>query len=128
MAEGSVEVVRGGFERFPSPTFFELLAPDIEWQVRSDLPDAGTYRGHEEVLRLLARFAEVLDEIWFRPEEFIGVGEDTVVVPLRWGGTGKGSGIAIEERGETWVFTVQDGRVVRVQEFATREEALEAVR
>jgi ketosteroid isomerase-like protein len=38
-----------------------------------------------------------------------------------------GSGIEVEERGgETWIFTVQDGRVVRVNEFATREEALEA--
>jgi ketosteroid isomerase-like protein len=126
MSRENVEIVRTGFERFPSPTFFELLAPDIEWRVRSDLPDAGIYRGHDEVGQLLARFAEVLDEIWFRPEEFIPVGEDKVIVPLCWGGRGKGSGIEIEEQGETWTFTVQGGRVARVEEFATREEALEA--
>jgi ketosteroid isomerase-like protein len=126
MAEENVEIVRAGFERFPSPAF-DVLAPDIEWQVRPDLPDAAIYRGHEEVRQLIARFDEVLDEIWVRPEEFIQVGEDTVIVPLRWGGKGKGSGIEVEERGgETWIFTVQEGRLVRVNEFATREEALEA--
>jgi ketosteroid isomerase-like protein len=89
MAEENVEIVRVGFERFPSPSLFEVLAADIEWQVRSDLPDAAIYRGHEEVRQLLARFDEVLDEIWIRPEEFIEVGEDKVIVPLRWGGKGR---------------------------------------
>ena len=126
MSQASVEVVRAGFERFPSPTFLDVLAPNIEWEVRRDLPDAGTYRGRDEVQQLLARFDEVLDEIWFRPEEFIERGEHEVIVPLRWGGKGKGSGIEIEERGETWLFRVTDGRIVRVTEFATRDEAYEA--
>jgi ketosteroid isomerase-like protein len=78
------------------------------------------------VQQLLGRFAEVLDEIWFRPEEFIELGEHQVIVPLRWGGKGKASGIEIEERGETWLFRVTDRRIVRVTEFATRDAALKA--
>jgi ketosteroid isomerase-like protein len=120
------DVVRAGFDRFPSPELFDVLSPDIEWHVRSDLPDAGVYRGHEGVRQLLGRFEEILDEMWIRPEEFIDAGEETVIVPLRWGGTGKGSGVEVEERGETWVFNVRDEKIVRVNEYGTRAEALEA--
>jgi ketosteroid isomerase-like protein len=120
------DVVRAGFDRFPSPELFDVLSPDIEWHVRSDLPDAGIYRGHEGVRQLLGRFEEILDEMWIRPEEFIDAGEETVIVPLRWGGTGKGSGVEVEERGETWVFNVRDEKIVRVNEYGTRAEALEA--
>jgi hypothetical protein len=38
-----------------------------------------------------------MDEMWFQPDDLILAG-DQVVVPLRWGGRGKGSGIGFEER------------------------------
>jgi ketosteroid isomerase-like protein len=43
------------------------------------------------------------------------------------GGRGKGSGVPFEERSETWVFTVSGGKITRVKEFVTREQALNAV-
>jgi ketosteroid isomerase-like protein len=123
----SVEIVRTAFERFTTASLFDVLAADVEWHVRSDLTDAGTYRGHEGMRQLLKHFGEILDDLWIEPLEFIESGEATVIVPLRWGGTGKGSGIEIEERGgETWVFTVRHGKIARVDEFPTREQALEA--
>ena len=127
MSEENVEVVRSGFELFGSDEVFELLAADVVWEVRPDLPDAAVYRGRDGVRQLYRRFDEVMDDIWFRPEEFIPVGDDQVVVPLRWGGRGKGSGLDFEESRETWVFTLRGGKIARVQEFATRERALEAV-
>jgi ketosteroid isomerase-like protein len=103
---------------------FEFLAPDVEWQARSDLPDVEIYTGHEGVRALFARFRDVMDEMWFQPEEFILAGEQ-VVVPLRWGGRGRGSGLPFEER-EAWAFTVRDGVITRVKEYATTQAALEA--
>jgi ketosteroid isomerase-like protein len=127
MSRHSVEVVRAAFgvwqERGITSDF---LAPDIEWEVRPDLPDAGRYVGHAGVRRLSARFDEVMGDRWYRPEDFIPVG-DEVVVPLTWGGRGKGSGVDFEERRETWVLTVRAGEIVRIREFATREQALTAV-
>jgi ketosteroid isomerase-like protein len=108
-------------------TMFDFLAADIYWEVRPDLPDAGRYRGHDGVRRLTARFDEVTDDRWYRPEEFVPVGGDQVVVPLTWGGRGKGSGLNFEERRETWVLTVRAGKIVRIREFATREQALTAL-
>jgi ketosteroid isomerase-like protein len=120
MSEENVEVVRVAFERFRSPEFFDLFAPDIEWTVRRDLPDAGVYHGHDGMREVIARFDEVLDDIWIEPVELIAVDKEQVVVPLRWGGRGKGSGVDFEERRETWLFTVRDGRIARIREFATR--------
>lgn len=54
------------------------------------------------------------------------VGKDQIVVPLRWGGKGKGSGLNFEESQETWIFTVRNAKIVRVTEFATRKQALKA--
>jgi len=67
-----------------------------------------------------------MENMWFRPEEFIQVNEEEFVVPVRWGGRGKGSGLDFEESRETWMFVVRDSKIVRVKEFATREQALEA--
>jgi ketosteroid isomerase-like protein len=130
MSDESVEVVRAAFEAWRGGVnfLFDFLSDEIEWEVRPDLPDAGCYRGHDGFRRLSARFDEVMEDMWFRPSEFIAAGENQVVVPLRWGGRGKGSGLAFEERPETWVFTVSGGKITRVKEFATREQALTAVR
>ena len=124
-----MEIVRSLFSSFeqkgPEGTF-RFLSPEIEWQVRPDLPDSRTYRGHQGVRELLATFEDVLDEQWYSPRELIPAG-DLVVVPLRWGGRGKTSGATVEEREETWVLTLQDGSVTRVTEYATKEAALEAL-
>jgi ketosteroid isomerase-like protein len=120
--------VRAAFEAWRGGgSVLDYLSDKVEWEVRPDLPDAGRYTGHDGFLRLSARFDEVMDDMWFRPSEFIAAGENQVVVPLSWGGRGKGSGLAFEERAETWVFTVSGGQITRVKEFATREEALSAV-
>lgn len=128
MSQEAVEIVRAGFEAWKSRStgLFDLFAEDIEWEVRPDLPDAATYRGLEGVQELLSQFMAVMGDMWFEPEDLIEAGEDQVVVPLRWGGTGKASGAPFEEQKETWVFTVRDGKVTRIKEFATREEAFKA--
>ena len=72
----------------------------------------------------LRRRSTTLD---IKPIEFIGAGKQ-VVVPLEWSGRGKGSGAEVAERqGETWVFTVRDGKIAVVTEYRLKAEALEAV-
>ena len=130
MSQGTADLVRAGFEawgRGDVEAMLELIDPEVEWTVRPDLPDAGVYRGHEEILELFGRFEEVLEDQWFEPQEFIETDPGTVVVPLHWGGRGKASGVEVAERqGETWVFTVEEGKVKRVTEYRRKEEALAA--
>jgi ketosteroid isomerase-like protein len=68
----------------------------------------------------------VVEKTWYRPLEYIHTGGH-VVVPLRWGGLGIGSGAAFAEREETWVFTLRDRKIHHVREYPTKKEALEAV-
>jgi ketosteroid isomerase-like protein len=129
ISEQNVEIVRAYFEgreKKGREGIFDFLAPDVVWEVRPDLPDAATYVGIEGVQALVARFREVMEDIWFQPQGFILVGE-RVVVPLRWGGRGKGSGVVFEEQHEAWTFTVHDGAITRVTEYRSKEAALEAV-
>jgi ketosteroid isomerase-like protein len=130
VSKQNVELLRRLFELFSErevdlDAVLELVGPDVVWEVRSEFPDAGIYTGHEGMRRLNAAFNEVVDETWYRPLEYIPAG-DQVVVPLRWGGLGLGSRAAFAAREETWVFTVRDGRIRHVREYATRREALEA--
>jgi ketosteroid isomerase-like protein len=128
MSQENVEIVRRAYEAFQRNGGEALLAfldREVEWKVRADLPDSDTYVGHEGMRRLSATFDEALDESWYSPEEFIDAG-DQVVVVLRWGGRGKASGVEFEERDETWIFAVREGKVVRVTEYPSRQDALEA--
>jgi ketosteroid isomerase-like protein len=128
MSHQNVDVVRAYFharEESGREGVFDFLASDVEWQARADLPDVETYTGHDGVRTFFGRFSSVVEDMWFRPREFILAGEQ-VVVPLLWGGRGRGSGVEFEE-GETWVFTVRDGAIVRVTEYTSKQAALDAV-
>ena len=59
------------------------------------------------------------------PEDFIAVGDDHVVVPLRMHMRGKGSGAEVEAQTNN-VWTLRDGKAVRIGVYNSRAEALEA--
>ena len=93
----------------------DFLAPEIEWKVRTDLPDAQLYRGHDGIRELMSHFDEVMEDMWFEHQELIPVGDDQVLA------------VDFDEAREAWVFTVRAGKIARVEEFATRERALAAI-
>jgi ketosteroid isomerase-like protein len=127
MSQENVEVVRGYFARQGEEDIRRRgLHPDVEWHIRSDFPDAGVFRGQDGFRRLAARFDEVFAGQDYQPLEFIEAGA-RVVVPLRWTAEGRLSGAGFSEGFETWVFTVDGGLITTVVEFATKQEALEAV-
>jgi ketosteroid isomerase-like protein len=132
MARGSVEVVRRSFEAFVGGDFetaFAAYDPHAEWMTAEDEPDSRTYRGIEEIRRFAASLAEPWSDRFERaivPEEYIDLG-DWVVVPTSGRLHGRGSGIEIDVR-ETYAVRVRGDRIVRVEEYRTRELALAAVR
>ena len=65
--------------------------------------------------------------MWLEPIEYIDSADDAwLVVPYRFGGTGRHTGIAVKFE-FVHVFTLRDGMTVRVNVYETREQALEAV-
>jgi uncharacterized protein len=118
MPESNVEIVRRAYEAWNRGDFeaaAELLDSEIEWQMPSNIPDAGTYRGPEEVRRRLEEFLEVWDEFKVNVEELIDEG-DRVIALIRYGGLGSGSGIDVQGASvDTHVWTLRDGKAVRLE-------------
>jgi ketosteroid isomerase-like protein len=129
MSLENVEIVRRSFEAFARGDFETAFAahdPNTEWCTADDEPDQQTYHGIDG----LRRFAATIDEPWedrfartVSADDFIDLG-DWVVVPWHGRLHGRGSGIEIRE---TYAVHLRDGKIVRVEEYRTKEQALEAM-
>jgi ketosteroid isomerase-like protein len=60
------------------------------------------------------------------PEEFIDADDDHVILVLRLKATGRGSGVNVE-RQDAMVFTVRDGKAVRIDYYNSKQQGLKAV-
>jgi ketosteroid isomerase-like protein len=90
-----------------------------------DTVDQGEYRGHSGLGRWLEDWSAAWSEFTMEPEEFPDVDEH-VLMFVRMKATGVSSGLALE-RQDAMVFAVRDGKVVRLDYYNNRTEALEAV-
>jgi ketosteroid isomerase-like protein len=105
---------------------FERTHPDIEWQTLDLFPDAGTYRGTDEVLGFFRTWQEIFRGFHLHLEECVPVDDDQVLAALRVGGEGAESGVEVESPVFFQVLEFRDGRMIRARMFQTRSEALEA--
>jgi ketosteroid isomerase-like protein len=134
MSQENVEVVRRAIgtmsfdaaEDDRRAEYVERLAFDVEFEEDPRFPEAGTYRGRDEVLRYFAQFVSQFEPFLFTVEDLVDAGEDNVLVCLHIEGRGKGSSAEFDVRAG-WVFTVRDGQVVRIRAYYERAAAFEAV-
>jgi uncharacterized protein len=114
------------FNRGDIPGALADIDPEIEWHTYIvPGPGGGTYRGHEGVRELWNDARNVFGEFRNEPERLIGAG-DKVVAFVRVCGRGRESGVEVKAK-IAHVHTLRDGKVVRVESFEDREEALRAV-
>jgi ketosteroid isomerase-like protein len=105
----------------------EFIDPDVDWRaVEGAVDDVGGMRGTEPVRLYIADWLDTFDDLALTPDEVMEVDLDRVLVCQRLGGRAKQSGIETELTFAV-VYTIRDGRLVTVREYATKEEALEAV-
>jgi ketosteroid isomerase-like protein len=125
MSEANVELIRAIYDRFQAgdqDDALALLDPAIEVHDRPEIPDPQVYHGHEGVLASLQTSQDTFDGLTLTPEEYVDAG-DQVVVVFRFQGVGRGSGIEVDEQlAHRW--TIRDGKAVRMDVYASREEAL----
>jgi ketosteroid isomerase-like protein len=128
MSEENVEIIRRGYEAFAKGRIdYESLDPEIEWHGPREFPDlAEPQFGHEAVARYWAKLNEVFNDYRMVAEDFIDAGDDQVLVLSREGGRGKGSGIAVQTNPTGHLWTLRDGKAIRMQSYWERSEALEA--
>jgi hypothetical protein len=133
MSQENVEIVRRAWEAFQRGDIdegFQAFAPDVEWDVSRDIwggvVGGGRYQGTEGVLAWLRDLYSAWETFEMVAEEVIDAGSDQVIGVLAARGRGRTSGIEVEHH-PGGVTTLRDGKVIRVEWYPTREEALEAV-
>jgi ketosteroid isomerase-like protein len=121
MSQENVEIVR----RFlVVDDFDEALTyadPDIVWNPVEE----SSAQGHDAVRASTASWKGEWDDYVLIPEDFADVG-DRVVATVRFRARGRGSGIEVDGRLYD-VFTLRDGKIVRMDQFTEQSNALEAV-
>ena len=129
MSQENVEIVRRAYEGFAEHGVpdFAFLDPEVEWRGPREFPDlAEPHFGHEGVGRYFAKVNEAFDDYRVVPEEFIDAGGGQVLVFSREGGRGKGSGAEVQTHLTAHLWTIHDGKAVRMQSYWERSDALEA--
>ena len=133
MSQENVEVVRrllaafqgvnvGNFERRLDEVR-DIVDPEVEWVAAPhSLLASEEYRGYDGVRRFWTQFLSAWDEYGVKVDELIDAG-DRVVAVMRL--SGRTNELEVDEARSS-LLTLRDGRVVRIEPFASKEGALVA--
>jgi ketosteroid isomerase-like protein len=105
--------------------FEENLTPDFVMRTGGSWPEPGEWHGAEGLLQFTANQMDALSDMRIEAEDFVDAG-DVLVVPLRLGGRAKHTGIEVELPA-AHVWTVRAGKAARLETYADKAAALEAV-
>jgi ketosteroid isomerase-like protein len=106
----------------------EVLHPDIEWTAAADIPGGDREcHGREAVRAFLIDWRGAWSKYRVEVREYIDLDvDDQVLVLAHESGEGKTSGAGVQtEFAQLW--TIRDGRAVRMQEWRHWRKGLEAV-
>jgi ketosteroid isomerase-like protein len=133
VSQENVEVVRQVHDaagRRDAATVLSLYDPGVECDYSrvswGDPAGRGVYHGHEGLRQVFREWHEAWESHKADVEELIDAGDDRVISVGTARGRGKASGIEVELPHQAGLWTIRDGRVIRVVWFPTREEAPEA--
>jgi uncharacterized protein len=98
--------------------------PELVWEPPTNAPTAGAYKGPSAAEAEVQAWTEPFDDFTWEPKRVI-LARDRFVVIGDMRGRGRGSGVEVAQE-ESHVWTLRDGRIVRMQMFLDRDEALAA--
>jgi ketosteroid isomerase-like protein len=129
MSQENLEIVRRAVEAFNSGDLRRIVAlthPDFDGVVPAEISaEPDSYRGHDGIRRYFNSFHDAMDQIRFEGDRFCAVG-DSVVFALRLTAKGRQTAIAVEQR-SAGVWSVREGKIVRIRAYASLEQARRAV-
>jgi ketosteroid isomerase-like protein len=125
MSEENVEIIRRGYGHYLATG--EIRAhPDLVWDVsRLGWPDQQVYSGIEGAIQFNAEWADAWDGWELEVEDYLDAGERVVAI-INQRGRSKATGIPVDMR-FAQVWTLREGQAIRMQMYASVDEALEAV-
>ena len=119
MSQENVEVVRS-FILLDLDEAMTLVDPAVFW---NPAPQPAT-QGRDATRASIERWEADWEEYEEVPEDFVAT-DDRVIVTIRFRGRGSQSGVEVNTRLYE-VFTLREGKIVRMDEFTERATALEA--
>jgi ketosteroid isomerase-like protein len=134
MSQENVEVVQRVFDAVgqgDAATVLALYDPEVEWDYSRgpfrDLFGRDVYHGHEGIRRFFREFQapETWESLENDLEELIDAGAHVVSV-VNTRARGRASGADVEWTHNAGVWTIGEGKIVRVAWFGSVAEALEA--
>ncbi len=128
MSQQNVEHVRRSVDainRGDKTAWLATFDPDAEMVPARQWPEHAPTRGAEAIWDFYNQVTAAWDEGAFGLGEVIDCGADQVLANVRRAARGKASGVGVNF--SYWVMTTyRNGRAIRVEWFADRDEALEA--
>ena len=110
MSEQNIELVKQGYQAFAAgdvERLMNLFDDNIEWVQPGDSTISGTFHGKGELAEYLSRLAEKAPTV--TPARYFADGDMVVVLSE--------THIGDETAGDVEVYTVRDGKTVRVQVY-----------
>jgi ketosteroid isomerase-like protein len=128
VSDENVAIVRDSLEYFAATDRFRrILAPDFVWDMGTyaGWPDKPLFHGTEGLREFLALWRQPYDDWSMRLLELHDCGDDRVLALLEQSGRPHGSDALV--RLQHGLFHhLRDGRIRRIQAYASYDEALEA--
>jgi ketosteroid isomerase-like protein len=124
----NVEVVERAWQAFNRgdlDAFTADVAEDVEFEEDPTFPEAGVFRGREEVVAYIRGFQEQMRDHHFEVEEVRDLG-DKVLALLHETARGASSGIGVDQR-PAFLYEFKEARITRVRAYLRRSEALKAM-
>src|SRR6478609_11578127 len=129
MSQENLETVRLAFEavmRRDKAAFLAMCDPEVETVPLRDFPESAPTRGSEAVWDLFVELQGSWHEGALKPVELIEAGGDKVVAHAYGEMLGEASGATVAA--SVWsVVTFRNGKMLQIDWFAERAEALKAV-
>jgi uncharacterized protein len=129
VAPGNVDLIRPIYEDWGRGNWrprFDVYHQNMEWGWSDEFPGlAGVFEDHDDPNPRLVAWLSGWEHWRAEADEYLEFG-DHVVVLVTYHGRGRGSGVEISQEG-AHVWELRDGKVVRLEIFATRAKALQSV-
>jgi ketosteroid isomerase-like protein len=125
VSQENVEVVRSIHTLWNSDASADhLIDPDVEYVNPSYAVESGVRRGRVTLAEIRKQLHEIYQGYRFEPERFVDAGEHVVVI-----GVVRGTSVSGVEAqwAQGVVWTVRDGKAMRLRWFNHPSEALKAV-
>jgi ketosteroid isomerase-like protein len=132
MSQENVEIVRRMYEAWLAQderAVFETFDADIELNPDPEAAWVGigqVYRGHAGMRSYMASVYEAFEGYRPEVEELIDVGDQVLTLAIEHG-KGRGSGADVQANRTAHLWTLRDGRAVRLDLYLNRDKALKAV-